>query len=105
MFLVDSHCHLDLLNFSDDNHLNQVILRAKESSVHYLLNVCVSLARFPVILKMAEDFPSMSVSVGLHPNEQEESVDLETLISLAKHTKVVAIGETGLDYFRSTGNL
>lgn len=106
MFLVDSHCHLDLLHFKDDDDtLNQVITRARQSGVHYLLNVCVSLVSFPIILKIAEDYPFISVSVGLHPNEQEETVDVETLTSLARHDKVIAIGETGLDYFRSTGDL
>lgn len=106
MFLVDSHCHLDLLQLTEGNDtLHQVISRAKECGVHYLLNVCVSLTSFPIILNIAEDYPFISVSVGLHPNDQEETVDLETLTRLAKHDKVVSIGETGLDYFRSMGDL
>jgi TatD DNase family protein len=101
MFLTDSHCHLDML----EDDIDDVVMRAKESGVQYLLNVCVSLADFPTLLKTAERYPFVSASVGLHPNEQEESVDLETLVTLAKHPKVVAIGETGLDYFRSTGDV
>ena len=106
MFLTDSHCHLDLLDLTpDEGELNKVIERAQKNDVHYMLNVCVSLADFPTILKTAEKYPFVATSVGLHPNEQAESVDLATLITLAKHPKVIAIGETGLDYFRSTGDL
>ncbi|SRR5579883_9181 len=106
MFLVDSHCHLDLLNLTPDKgELEAVIARAQANGVHYFLNVCVSLADFPIILRTAEAYPFVGTSVGLHPNYQEEDVDKETLISLAQHKKVVAIGETGLDYFRSTGDL
>ena len=106
MFLVDSHCHLDLLDLNaDQGDLNKVLNRAKEQSVHYLLNVCVTLKQFPQVIKAAEAYPYVSASVGLHPNEQTEEVDLETLLKLGAHQKVVAIGETGLDYFRSTGDV
>jgi TatD DNase family protein len=106
MFLVDSHCHLDLLDLAPDGgDLNKVIARAKEQGVHYILNVCVTLAGFPLVLKTAEAYPFVGASVGLHPNEQGEDVDTDTLIKLAQHKKVIAIGETGLDYFRSTGDV
>ncbi|RDI46020.1 TatD family hydrolase [Aquicella lusitana] len=109
MFLVDSHCHLDLLDLTpDEGDLNRVIARAQEQGVHYLLNVCVALDGFPTLLKTAERYPFVSTSVGLHPNENPApvtDVDETTLIRLAQHPKVVAIGETGLDYFRSTGDL
>lgn len=106
MFLVDSHCHLDLLDLTPEGgDLNAVIARAQAQGVHHLLNVCVSLAEFPVLLKTAQAYPFVSASVGLHPNDQQEEVDTETLIRLGQQDKVVAIGETGLDYFRSTGDL
>jgi len=106
MFLVDSHCHLDLLDLAPDHgDLNRIIERAQQNGVHYLLNVCVSLSEFPVILQTAEKYSFVGTSVGLHPNEQGDEVNEETLIKLAQHKKVVAIGETGLDYFRSTGDL
>jgi TatD DNase family protein len=107
MFLVDSHCHFDLMMQSKEGplQLNQIIDRAVEQGVSYFLNVSVSLARFPILLKMADQSPLMSISVGLHPNDQNETVDLNVLETLTKHEKVVAIGETGLDYFRSTGDL
>lgn len=106
MFLVDSHCHLDLLDLTpDQGKLDAVIQRAKAQGVQYLLNVCVKISDFPGILKTSESYPFVSTSVGLHPNERDEETDTASLIRLAQHEKVIAIGETGLDYFRSTGNL
>ena len=104
MFLVDSHCHLDLLDLTaDDGDVSRVVARAEESGVHHFLNVCVAISEFPTILKTSEKFASVSTSVGLHPNEKDEEITEEQLIKLAQHSKVVAIGETGLDYFRTTG--
>lgn len=106
MLLVDSHCHLDLLDLTPDNNdVNKVIERAQSCGVQYFLNVCVSLAEFPKVLKTAEAYPFVGASVGLHPNDREEEVDVKTLVALGQHNKVVAIGETGLDYFRSTGDV
>lgn len=104
MFLVDSHCHLDLLDLTpDEGDVSRIIARAKQQDVHYFLNVCVEIAEFPTILKTSEKFDCVSTSVGLHPNEQGEEITADQLIQLASHPKVVAIGETGLDYFRTTG--
>ncbi|MBV9575416.1 MAG: TatD family hydrolase [Gammaproteobacteria bacterium] len=106
MFLVDSHCHLDLLDLTlADGSLDNFVTRAKANSVHHILNVCITLKNFPQVLKTAMAYPFVSASVGLHPNEDAEEVDLETLLALGKHHKVIAIGETGLDYFRSSGEL
>ena len=106
MFLVDSHCHFDLLDLSPaGDNLDAVLTRANAQGIKHFLNVSVSLADFPSVLKTAEAYPCISASVGLHPNEQSEETDTETLIKLAAPEKVVAIGETGLDYFRSTGDL
>lgn len=106
MFLVDSHCHFDLLDPEAGNHqVDDVIARANAADVKYFLNVCVSMAEFPSLLKTVEQYDCMSTSVGLHPNYDEETVDIDTLVKLGQHPKVVAIGETGLDYFRSTGDL
>jgi len=104
--LVDSHCHLDLLDLaSDDGDINRLLQRAKDNRVGYILNVCITISAFPAVLKIAEAYPFVSASVGLHPNEQNEEVTVETLLKLAQPEKVVAIGETGLDYFRSTGEV
>lgn len=106
MLLVDSHCHLNLLDLTpDQGDLNKVVARAEAAGVGYLLNVCVSLADFPALLNTAESYPFVGVSVGSHPNEQHEAVDSALLVKLAQHKKVVAIGETGLDYFRTTNDL
>ncbi len=101
-FLVDSHCHLDLLDLTaDGGQLDAVLARAKAAGVSHLLNVSVSLAQFATVLQTAERYPFVSASLGSHPNEQDEVVDVEQLIMLGQHKKVVAIGETGLDYFRT----
>lgn len=106
MFLVDSHCHFNLLDLTPDGgDVNKVVERAKANDVHYFLNVCVNITDFPALLKTAEAYPFVSASVGLHPNNTDEEVDEATLIKLAQHQKVIAIGETGLDYFRSSGDL
>jgi len=106
MFLVDSHCHLNLLDLTPDNGtLTGVMERAKANGVGYLLNVCVNLADFPALLNTAAVYPNVAASVGLHPNDRDEETDEETLVKLAQPEKVIAIGETGLDYFRSTGDL
>ena len=104
MFLVDSHCHLNLLDESSGD-LDEVIKRAQDAGVQYLLNVSVTLKDFPEILKTAESYPFVGASVGLHPNEADEEVDVATLVTLGQPAKVIAVGETGLDYFRSEGNL
>ncbi len=103
--LVDSHCHLHLLDAHTQNDLTAVIQRAQQQGLIYILNVSVNIREFPVILAIAKQYPAIGLSVGLHPNEQKESVDVQTLLRLGADPLVVAIGETGLDYFRSTGDL
>lgn len=104
--LVDSHCHLNLLDLTPDHgKLDGVMERAKANGVGYLLNVCVKISDFPALLKTAEAYPHVFASVGLHPNDTDEEIDEDALIKLALPEKVIAIGETGLDYFRSTGDL
>ncbi|MFZ0219539.1 MAG: TatD family hydrolase [Candidatus Aquirickettsiella sp.] len=100
--LVDSHCHLDRLDldyFKKD--LNACLDFAREQGVMHFLCVCIDLANFPAVLAIAEQFNEISASVGVHPTEQvAEEASLEKLIQLAQHPKVVALGETGLDYYR-----
>lgn len=106
MFLVDSHCHLYMLDLAaDGGDLNHVFERAKRNGVNYFLNVCVSIGEFPQVIATAEQYDFVKASVGVHPNEQDELYTPEKLLELAKHKEVIAIGETGLDYFRSTGDL
>lgn len=105
MFLVDSHCHLDLLENVDeqgDAAIANYIERARKKDVQHILNVCVQLASFPTLLRTAQQYKGVSVSVGHHPNEpDDDQVNIETLVRLGSDQKVVAIGETGLDYYRT----
>lgn len=102
MQLVDSHCHFDLL---EGEAAADFIKRANETGVGYFLNVCVEISRLQEVLNPAEEYPFIYASVGLHPNYDQEEVQYEELISLSNHPKIIAIGETGLDYFRSSGEL
>ena len=81
-------------------------MRAKENQVDYMLCVSVNLEHYPEVLALAEQHPNIFASVGVHPNEQGGAdPSAEQLIKLAQHERVVAIGETGLDYFRNTGDM
>jgi TatD DNase family protein len=105
--LVDSHCHLDRLDLTQvDGKLNGLLAAAAEQDVGHFLCVSINLEDYPAMLKIAEQHDRVSASVGLHPNEREgHDPDVDELVEYAKHPKIVAIGETGLDYFRSEGDL
>lgn len=107
MFLVDSHCHLDQLDLSaQGGDLTNVLALAKEQGVKHMLCVSITLADFPAVLRIAKTYSQVSASVGLHPNEPVLTEPLcDDLVKLAKDEDIVAIGETGLDYFRSQGDL
>lgn len=107
MVLVDSHCHLNMLDLRPfDQDVSNVIKRANESGVEHFLCVAVTLSDHAALVQLAEKFESVHISVGLHPNEAPgEGLDLPKLFEQAKHPKVIAIGETGLDYYRSQGDL
>lgn len=97
--LIDSHCHLDRL----DIPIAEAVNNAKTHGVEYMLCVSVILSEFPAMLDLVKDFSNISVSVGLHPDEVvEEHLEpsTEMLVQLASHEKCVAMGETGLDYYR-----
>ena len=101
--LVDSHCHLNLIKNSNPDTL---IAAAENQGVSHFLNVSVDLDNFPTVLGIAKRIDNVFASVGIHPNTPETVVvDVETLTNLADDSKVIAIGETGLDYFRTEGNL
>jgi TatD DNase family protein len=106
MKLVDSHTHFELLHTEqEDNDTAGVITRAQAEGIQYFLNVSVKLSRFENILAPAVKYPFVFASVGLHPNDTEEEAATDELIRLGAHPRVVGIGETGLDYFRSSGEL
>ena len=101
---VDSHCHINFPGLADQ--LDDVLSAMRLNGVSHALCVSVNLPDFPQVRALAERHENVFASVGVHPDyegEQEPSVD--ELIKLAEHPKVVAIGETGLDYYRLTGDL
>lgn len=105
--LVDSHCHLNMLDLTPfDNDLANVIKAAADNDVQKMLCVSVDLKTLPEVMHCAERFDNVYASVGVHPNDsQDETPSVDELVALAAKPKVVAIGETGLDYFRSEGDL
>ena len=107
MYIVDSHCHLDRVDLTlADNKLENILLNAKANNVEYFLCVCIDLENFPQVLGIAEQYPNVCASVGVHPTEQGgKEPSIEELIDLASHKKVIAIGETGLDYFHCKGDI
>lgn len=105
--LVDSHCHLDLLELSTlENGVASVLEEAKKEGIGHFLCVSVRLNDFDSMYDLTKPHENVSVSVGLHPNEEmNPEPKVEDLVLLAKRPKVVGIGETGLDYYRSEGDL
>jgi TatD DNase family protein len=101
--LVDSHCHL---NFPDlSGKLGEVLALMQDNGVSHALCIGVNLRDFPQVLSLAEGHEQIFASVGVHPDyEKEDEPTVEQLVGLARHPKVVAIGETGLDYFRLEGD-
>ena len=100
--LVDSHCHIPLIKADPAT----VIAAAHANGVEHMLCVSVELESFPAVLALAEQYDCVYASVGVHPNATiAEEPNADHLAKLAVHPKVVAIGETGLDYFRSQGDL
>ena len=101
---IDSHCHINFPELAEK--LDEVLENMRRNEVSDALCVGVSLDKLPQILALAEKYPHVYASVGVHPDHEldaEPSVD--QLVQLAAHPKVVAIGETGLDYFRLKGDL
>ncbi|HET6388113.1 TatD family hydrolase [Hyphomicrobium sp.] len=96
--LVDHHCHLDFPEFAPE--LDQVVARAKQAGVGTLVTISTRIRKFDDVEAVAERFDDVFCSVGTHPHNAHEELDipLERIIELSKHPKVVAIGEAGLDY-------
>lgn len=102
--LVDSHCHLNFPEIIDNIH--QIRQQMKDAEVAYALCVSVTLDKFPEVLNLAERFDNFFASVGVHPDYEDiDEPTVEQLVSLSDHPKIIAIGETGLDYFRLAGDL
>ncbi len=105
--LIDSHCHLDRLDLKPyQNDFSCFMQEVKNSHIEHLLCIAIDLEAYPAMLELVENYPQISVSVGVHPNVHEgQEPTVDELIALGSIDKVIAIGETGLDYFRSTGDL
>lgn len=97
--IIDSHCHLDFPDFEQE--LDDIILRAEKAGVGRMVTISTRVKQFDRIRAVAERFDNVYCSVGTHPHQaaEEPDVTVEELVHLARHPKVVAIGEAGLDYF------
>jgi TatD DNase family protein len=96
--LVDSHCHLDFPDFADE--LDAVVARARAAGIGRIVSISTRVSKHDGLLAIAERFPEVFCSVGTHPHNAKEEPDVTTadLVARARHPKVVAIGEAGLDY-------
>lgn len=97
--IVDSHCHLDFPDFA--GQADELIARAKAADVGLMVTICTRVRRFADIAAIADSHDTVFCSVGTHPHEAAEEIDVtaDDLVRLAAHPKCVAIGESGLDYF------
>ncbi|THA69137.1 TatD family hydrolase [Ensifer adhaerens] len=97
--LIDTHCHLDFPDFEAER--DAIVARAREAGVGQMITISTRVKRFETILAIAEAYPNVFCSVGTHPHNADEELDITTedLVRLSAHPKVVAIGEAGLDYF------
>ncbi len=101
---VDSHCHINFPDFADK--LPGIFGLMEANRVSHALCIGVDLERFPGILALTEAHPNVYATVGVHPDHEDcAEPSVEQLVALADHPRVVGIGETGLDYFRLTGDL
>lgn len=101
--LADSHCHLDFPELAE--RLPQLVESMREAGVGAALCAAVSLEALPKMLSLVERYPFLFASVGVHPDQREgQEPDVATLVRLASHARVVAIGETGLDYYLHKGD-
>ncbi len=105
--LIDSHCHLDRLDLTPwDGDLGAMLDQAIEQDVRRFLCVSIDMENVLVVKGMAARYDCVYASVGIHPNETDTpELTVDDLLQLAADDKVIAIGETGLDYFRSEGDL
>lgn len=105
--IVDSHCHLNCLKDADDiGGVTSYVDRAREQGVSHFLCVSIDWETYPVVKSIATQIENVFASVGVHPNHDEGyEPSLDDLLGQAQAKEVIAIGETGLDYFRSEGDL
>ena len=99
--IIDSHCHLNMLSLEQyDGDMACLVAETTAAGVEYMLNVSVNLETVQQVIDTANQFPNVYASVGLHPSDVKNNLpDKDALLALIAQPKVVAIGETGLDYF------
>ena len=104
---IDSHCHLDRIDLTPyQNDFSCFIQEAKSSLIDNMLCISIDLESYPAMCKLVEEYHSISVTLGVHPNVTDgHNPSVEELIKLGGSPRVVAIGETGLDYFRNDGDM
>jgi TatD DNase family protein len=96
---VDSHCHLDFPEYA--GQIPDILARMKEAQVNHAMCISVDMPDFPNVLALAESHPNLFATVGTHPDYEDTPEPTEDqLVKLAQHPKILAIGETGLDYYR-----
>ncbi|HJV82734.1 TatD family hydrolase [Noviherbaspirillum sp.] len=101
---IDSHCHINFPELSA--RLPDIFRKMEENGVTHALCVSVDLPEFPQVLELAEKYPNIYASVGVHPDyEETPEPSADDLIRLSRHPKIIGIGETGLDYYRLEGDL
>lgn len=104
---IDSHCHLDRIDltpYHDD--FNAFVEDARKQQIEHMLCIGIDLESYQDMHALVEPYADISLSVGVHPNVTEgREPTIDELLKLAEHQRVIAIGETGLDYFRSSGDL
>jgi len=100
--LIDTHCHLDFADF--DAERDELVARAHAAGVAQMVTISTRVKKLDILLALTERYPSVFCSVGTHPNNAGEELDVtaDDLVRLSAHPKVVAIGEAGLDYFYDT---
>lgn len=96
--LIDHHCHLDFPQLAAE--LDDIVARAVQARVRVMVSISTRIRRLPELISLAERYPSVFCSVGTHPHNAHEELDIpvEEIVRLSEHPKVVAIGEAGLDY-------
>ena len=102
MFIVDSHCHLDGLDYETQHRdLDDVIAKAAARDVKFMLAIATTLPDYYKIKQLVGDRDNIALACGVHPLNQETPYDVEEFRRLAAEEQVIALGETGLDYFTS----
>lgn len=104
---IDSHCHLDRIDLEPyQNDFSLFMQQARQQQIEHMLCIAIDMERYPAMREMIADYDEISLSVGVHPNVTEgHEPTIDELIELGADSKVIAIGETGLDYFHSKGDL